>query len=281
MRIINNAAAYANYASDTWTLTEDPVPGRAPLGSYLAAGDKYTLHISAGGDWEICQVTTDGITITRDATEASSGAGGISPIEFVGTCTLTVVVSARNLALINGAAATASADYSIAMGQDAAASESDTIAVGRNAQAHHAGAIALGRDSLAWNPYIESLWQSWRWSGNASTTNATPTRLAAPGATEIVIPEYAVLNIRAQVVAQRDDGAAYSAEIVACIRRGDASAEIVGTPTVTVVGASAGVTATATVVIAGTATVRIQVTGAAGQSWWWSGHVIGVQNGAV
>lgn len=267
----------ATYASEVFTLT-GALNGRNAFGYEVGTGSEvYYRAVNADGtQFEVGIASYDGSALTRlFALTRSSGFSG----EFSGTVAIALVIPARAVPVINRQqSAQASGVNSIAcVGGDAQGE--NAVAIGLQALTQHEGGVAVGVRSETFSTYQEAFGWSFRWSGQNETSGleTLPLEGARGWGDPLQIPAYSTIVVRALVVGSRDsDAAAYAAEITACVRRvASGNAEIVGTPTVTEVGKTSGVTVSATITVAAPDKVQVACAGVAGQYWNWSGVMIG------
>lgn len=168
--------------------------------------------------------------------------------------------------LTNTASATAA---TVPGGRDNTASGTNSLATGR-------GAVALenGQHAHAAVPFTTpGDAQVNRWSLKKQTTDATAANLEADTGAPPVIPQNTTWAFSALVVARRadadGDNAAY--EVRGCLKRDTGNtAALVGVPSVTALGASAGAAAwTVSVAAFSVGTLRLIVTGEAAKTVRW------------
>lgn len=304
MTLVEQMATYDN-GTEAFTFT-DAVPGRLTweLGSESEAGRHFYRAANADeSQWEIGVGDYGGSsTLTRVDVVLSSSSG--SPINFSGAVKVSLIAPASAMwvvdseqanwsalaigsrAMAAGIQAEAYGANTIALGFNADAGQSGTpvegaVAIGQYAGARHKNSVALGADAASLiNEAIHHRAAFW-WSKRETVTSGLTSAFLSSGGTdtEPSIDEGKIVAVKALVVAGNGDGDRfYAAEISAMLRRpvGGVTA-VLGTPTVTEIHKTGGVTATAT--IAGTGTgghFGIQVTGETGEDWFWSGELRGV-----
>lgn len=154
-------------------------------------------------------------------------------------------------------------------GRENVASGDYSIAIGRGAKAIEAGQLAHAQAPFA----AAGDAQVNRWVLKKQTTDATAGNLEANTGAPPVIPENTTWAFSALIVARRADADGDNAawEVKGCFKR-DAgnTAALVGTPSVTALGASAGAAAwTVTVNSFSVGTLRLIVTGEAAKTIRW------------
>ncbi len=299
MKQANAIKETATYEGGIFTLT-GAAPGGRTFGVIgINTGERMHYFAQAGEAWEVgIGVWDSSSTLERFLTLASSTG---SLIDFEGMEDLTVAQAATAGTMfaidgINENSATAHGFGAMAGGPDAAAwgaasvaigegaqvgsssfPRSGAVALGLSAQVTHDGAVAMGRSARSAIPFATHGRNSFQWSGDAWTSDATPAHVAGPTSSPIELPEGTTVAVRAIVIGHRSaDGAVYSAEVVACIRRTSGDAALVGSATTTEIAKTGGVTATATIVAGPSGLVAVQVTGAASEGWAWAASVSGV-----
>lgn len=175
-------------------------------------------------------------------------------------------------------------------GNGALAAASRTVALGSYAQALAANGTALGAWAKAGVPgalmYGDGADGAQRghwlaWSGRANSSGTTPAIIGNGATLDRFAPrEGAAYELDVRVIGRRTSPSAAawgaSARVVLLYPTGGSPA-IVGTPTWTVDGATAGVSCSAALSIASGA-MQIAVTGnAEGETWRWSASVSGVE----
>lgn len=305
MTLVEQMATYDN-GTEAFTFT-DAVPGRLTweAGSESEPGRHFYRAANADeSQWEIgVGDHSGGGTLTRVEVVLSSS--GLTPINFSGAVKVSLIAPASAMWVVDSEQANLSAlavgsramaagiqaeaygvnaialGFNAGAGQDFAPVEG-AVAIGSYAGARHKDSVAIGADSTTLiNEAVHHRSAFW-WSKRSETvtSGATSTFIRSGGAgTEPSIDEGKIIAVKALVVAGNADGDRfYAAEISAMLRRpvGGVTA-VLGTPTVTEIHKTGGVTATAT--IAGTGTgghFGIQVTGETGEDWFWSGELRGV-----
>lgn len=208
--------------------------------------------------------SASGATVAGGVSNAASQANATVVGGSTGTASgnsATVIGGLTNSATATGATTaggrdlTASGTYSLATGRGAVASENGQ-------HAHAAGSFATPGDA-----------QVNRWTLRKQTTDATAANLEAEVGAPPVIPENTTWAFSALVVARRADADGDNAawEVKGCFKRdAGGTAALVGTPTVTALGASAGAgTWTVTVASFSVGTLRLIVTGEASKTVRW------------
>lgn len=140
------------------------------------------------------------------------------------------------------------------------------------------GSVTVTGAGVASDPYVVSLSESGdaqvnRWALKKQTTDATAANLEADTGAPPVVPENTTWAFSALIVARRADvdGDNAAFEVRGCVKRdaGNTTA-LVGTPTVTAIGASAGAAAwTVAVAVFSVGTFRLIVTGEASKTIRW------------
>lgn len=298
MRYSNLVEENAAYDSGTFTL-EGARPGRRAFAqAALNPGERLHYHASSADAWELGVGEWGGGTdIIRSHVMASSE--GTSAVDFTEEVVIALVGSAGSMLVIDGSTnesamahgtdalaagpeAEAWGDLALALGSGAkVGSESFPrergTAMGSAALVQHEGASAFGSGSRSAIPFARHGRQSYEWSGDRWTSDATPMDIHGPDASPIDLPEGTTIVIHALVMAQRNPGGAvYAAEIRAVVRRAYSSdATLVGSPAVTEIEKSGGVTVQATISAGSGGRVAVQVTGAASENWAWGATVRG------
>lgn len=161
------------------------------------------------------------------------------------------IASGANAVAI-GSTNTASGASSVALGGSSTASGSSSVAIGSTTTASGASCVALGQQSVA-AKYGQFSEAAGRFAANGdaqrsvyvlrnSTADATATELFLDGASlKLTLATNQTLAFRATVVASTSLGADVASwEITGLIRNNNGTVALVGTPTVTQVGVSAG-----------------------------------------
>jgi hypothetical protein len=271
------------------------LPGRRAFSGTVDSGAEvcYRAWDESRTRWEIGYGTFSGSTLVRSARLGSSTGGSSTP-SYVGQIDVEIVAAAAtmlaargtnpptagSLCVAAGHQAAASGQTAVALGGSAVASGDYAVAMGSEAQATHDGSVCVGSNSWSFADYTEQFGRAWRWSGSGYTSSATPADLndsqfeSAP----LTIESGVVVAFRALVVGRRDsDNAAYAAEIVGAAVRTGSTPTLLGTPTVTEIGKTAGVTATCSLAMRTSGRIAIQVTGESGQEWYWSAAMTGTR----
>ncbi|WP_346007471.1 hypothetical protein [Janibacter terrae] len=206
--------------------------------------------------------------VANSATDANATVAGGSTNTASGNSStvlggLTNTASATGSAVFAGRDNTASGPYSVASGRGAVAPEA-------HMQAHGSQPFAAPGDA-----------QINRWVLKQATTNATAANLDANTGAPPVIPENTTWAFTALVAGRRTDvdGENAAWEVKGCFKRDVGNtAALVGTPTVTLLGASTGAAAwTVTVASYSVGTLRLVVTGEAGKTIRWVAELHGAQ----
>lgn len=286
----------ATYDDGTGTYTLSGVlPGRRTFASAVASSAEvcYRAWDESRTRWEIGYGTYNGAAVVR-TTRLGSSSGGSSTPAYVGQIDIEIVAAAATmlaargtnpptvgaLGVAAGHQAEASGQSAVALGASSVASGDYAVAVGAEVQAAHDGCVCVGNGTMSFAPYVEQFGMAWRWSGSASTLSTTPAdiRDSQFQSNPLTIESGAVVAFRALVVGRRDsDNAAYAAEIVGAAVRNGSTPTLLGTPTVTEIGKTAGVTATCSLVMRSSGVIAIQVTGESGQEWYWSAAMMGTR----
>lgn len=291
--LVGESATY-NDGTGTYTLA-GALPGRRTFSGTVDSGTEvcYRAWDESRTRWEIGYGTYNGTAVVRTERMGSSSGGSSTPA-YVGQIDIEIVAAAATmlaargtnpptvgaLGVAAGQQADASGQSAVAIGASAVASVGYSIAMGPEAQATHEGAVCVGSGTMSFAPYAEQFGRAWRWSGAASTLSTTPAdiRDSQFQSNPLTIESGAVVAFRALVVGRRDsDNAAYAAEIVGAAVRNGSTPTLLGTPTVTEIGKTAGVTATCSLVMRSSGRIAIQVTGETDQEWYWSAAMMGAR----
>lgn len=254
------------------------------------------------GIWEIGVGDCDGSVLTKSVGLANAGwslisadalvrVAQIAPASAAWAVDASVASDALPSALANGGASMAAGvgaqawgDEAIAIGLSAKVGDSSDsffsgVAIGSNAEVRHFNAMALGYYSRTLtNGGVHNFDCGLWWAGRANSEGDEPVQLAGSSFGPIALPPDALIALTGTVTARRVDGAgSYAVEVkvaVSCSSSGVAS--IVGTPGVTVIGQSGATGLSVAVVVDGeSGAVGIECTGAASQSWVWTGSFVG------
>ncbi len=179
--------------------------------------------------------------------------------------------------IVGGQNNTAAGDYSTVFGghlSETVAGASFSAVSGRQAKAYLYGSHAQASGQFA----APGDAQAMRLVLRRQTTDATVTALKLDGSGADMMPTtHATWAVTGTVAAHRVDVAGDSAayEVKFCCRRGTGAAALVGTPTVTPIGETAGAAAWDVAVVAdgGSGTIRINVVGEAGKTIRWVGSL--------
>lgn len=301
MRFFSLLEQAATYTHGTTSFTVgDSIPGRLDLTTIVQeSGERFYYHAETAdkAQWELGIGTWDGTdTLTRVSVLHSSSGG--AAINFAADVVLRLVQPADSLLVVDsadptitakafgeesmaaGPSAVAWGDRSMAIGKAAGAGSSSVpvegaLAIGWNAQALHPGAAAVGAYAYTVMPHAIHGAASVFWSGTGFTSGATTNDLTVNSNT-LWIPTDTAFAFEAVVVG-RSGSNAFAAVVRGLVRRGGSGdAVIVGTPSVTEIEKSGGVTVSATVVALAGGAFAIRGTGAAAQDWSWAASVHGV-----
>lgn len=228
-------------------------------------GNTATGNGSAVGGGQTNSATGTGATVAGGVSNTASN----SNATVVGGSTNTA--SSNSSTVIGGLTNTASTGTgaTVAGGRDNLATGAYSLATGRQAVASESGMHAHAQAAFA----TAGDAQINRWALKKQTTDATASNLEADTGAPPVIPVDTTWAFSALIVARRTDvdgdNAAYKVE--GCFKRDAGStAALVGTPTVTALGASAGAsTWTVTVNSFSAGTLRLIVTGEAAKTIRW------------
>ncbi len=259
---------------------------------------RYLLVAANGIDWEIGVATyTPGTpdTVSLSVDESSAGESHIAlPAPESGPYGwLRCIPAAAGAVLTSGADAPSAADDAVsflALGGAAQVLKSYGAAIGHGAIAYEAGSTAIGTDTEADVPgalmYGDGVTGSQRahwvtWAGRASSSGTDSTNIGnGPDTARFVPSGGAAYLLDVRVVGRRtspDDAVWAASTRVVVLHPTGGSVTIVGTPSFTVDGASAGVSCSAALSIV-SGGLQIAVTGSAsGESWRWAASLSGVE----
>ena len=178
--------------------------------------------------------------------------------------------------LAAGGGALAGANYTVALGLFAQALATNGIALGAWTKAGVPGALMIGdgADGAQRGHLLD-------WCGRASSSGTAPATIGNGQSADALTPrESAAYELDVRVIGRRTSPSTAvwgaSARVVLLYPTGG-SPVIVGTPSFTVDGASAGLSCSAALSIV-SGTLQIAVTGsAAGETWRWSARLSGVE----
>lgn len=259
---------------------------------------RYLLVAANGIDWEIgvadytpgppdtVSLSVDissayGSHIALPATE-SGPRGWFSCVPSAANAVLTASAGDPSVAdnatafLAAGSAAEVLEDRGTALGHGAKSYSAGSIAIGTETESSVPGAMAVGDGSIGGR---RAHWLTWAGRANSSSTDAA-TIGNGPDATPFTPAQGAAYTLDVRVVGRRtspDDAVwAASARVVLLYPSGG-TLIIVGTPTWTVDGASAGVSCSAALSIV-SGTLQITVSGSAsGEQWRWAATMSGAE----
>lgn len=248
MRNFEMVEETATYAAQVFTLGGAVDGRRAWSSTDVSDGDSVYYRASASAtQWEIGTGTYSSAgTITRTATSTRpSGFSG----EFSGSVSIAQVVPAASHAITNGTQTPRATHFQSAALAGGRAQAENALAL-MGATATHEGAMTVGFGAFSFAPYCDQYYGAVRWAGTASTfSGRTSDKLVDYGGGVLIIESYMAAACHCLVIGKRDtDQAVYAAEIRCLIRKtAGGTLAIVGTPTVTEIGKSAGVTVSASV----------------------------------
>lgn len=231
----------------------------------------------AGGNSN--QATANGATVGGGQTNVASGTGSLVAGGVANTA------NNANATVAGGSSSTASGNSATVVGglTNTAGGTGATVVGGRDNVASADYSLATGRQAVAIEPGMHAHAQQAfavagdaqinRWALKKQTTDATAGNLEAITGAPPVIPENTTWAFSALIVARRADvdGDNAAWEVKGCFKR-DAgnTAALVGTPTVTSLGASSGAAAwTVTTGSFSVGTLRLIVTGEAAKTIRW------------
>lgn len=266
----------ATFAAGVFTLG-GAIAGRLAWADTTAnTGDQvyYRAQTADGSEWEVGLGTYNrtSATLTRNGySSRATGFGGA----FTGPVQIAQVVPATNqIVAIDVAEPRATAYQSCALAAGIAQADNSFAMMG--GASTHEGAAVAGFSASSFAPYVDQFYGAFRWNGTADTYSSQQTQpLEDYGGNVLIVEEYGVAVVHGVVIAMRDDDqAVYAAEIRAAIAYpGGGSLALVGTPTVTEIAKSAGVTVSASV-SAANGGLTITANGNT-QYWRWSAALSG------
>lgn len=265
----------ATYAGGVFTLGGAIAGRRGWADTDAASGDQiyYRAQTSDGAEWEV-GVGTYNTAGTISRIGASARRVGFSGA-FTGPVLIAQVVPRTSLLVARDFGVPRAEQFQSAAFAGGIAQAENALAL-LGAAATHEGAIVAGISAASFAPYVDQHYDGFRWTATADTYSGQATQpITDYGGNVLLLEEYRVAVIHALVIAMRDsDQAVYAAEIRAAIAYpGGGSLALVGTPTVTEIGKSAGVTVSASV---SAANGGLTITANGNTEYWrWSAVVTG------
>lgn len=265
----------ASYAAGVFTLGGAVAARRGWADTDVDTGDLiyYRAQTADGAQWEVGVGTYNAAgTIARAGVSARPvGFSG----EFTAAVSVAQVVPPHSHVIARDFGVPRAVQYQSAAFAGGIAQAENSLAM-LGAATTHEGAAVAGIFATSFAPYVEQFYGAYRWHGTADTYSSQQTLpIKDYGGNVLIVDQGRVAVIHALVIAMRDsDQAVYAAEIRAAIAYpAGGSLVLVGTPTITEIGKSAGVTVSASVAAANGG-LTITANGTA-DYWRWSAVVTG------
>lgn len=265
----------ASYAAGVFTLGGAVAARRGWADTDVDTGDLiyYRAQTADGAQWEVGVGTYNAAgTIARAGVSARPvGFSG----EFTAAVSIAQVVPAHSHVITRDFGVPRAVQYQSAAFAGGIAQAENSLAM-LGAATTHEGAAVAGIFATSFAPYVDQFYGAFRWHGTADTYSAQQTQpLEDYGGNVLVLDEGRVTVVHGVIIAMRDDDQAiYAAEIRAAIAfPAGGSLALVGTPTVTEIAKSAGVTVSASV-SAANGGLTITANGNT-QHWRWSAALSG------
>ena len=298
--LVEQVATYSN-ATQRFTFTTT-VPGRLAFAAISAEIGERLFYYAITADksqWELGAATWNGSTYLQRADVIRSSSSD-SAVNFLADVVVSLVQPGHSMlvvdnagfgnpAIVGGAFAMAGGYDAQAFGASATALGSASrvgasgapvqsgTAIGRSAQCLHTGATAVGEGAITFMPYAIHGQRSIIWSGGGVTFGLENSDLSASSGDRPLMPLNSYLAIDCMVVARSNTANVFAARITGLLKRGSSGdATIIGTPIVSEIAKSAGVTVSATLAVRTGGEFALRCTGVAGQDWFWSGSFDGV-----